>query len=51
MLDEWCREWGMKVNADKCEVMHIRRRGIKRTTAAFSVGGSSINWKPRLGQY
>ena len=51
VLDEWCREWVMKVNADKCGVMHIRRRGIKRTTSAFSVGGSSINWKPRLGQY
>ena len=28
----------MKVNADKCEVMHIRRRGVKRTASAFSVG-------------
>ena len=23
VLDEWCREWGMKVNADTCEVLHI----------------------------
>ena len=38
VLGEWCREWGMKVNADKCGVMHIRR-GVRRTTTAFSVGG------------
>ena len=42
VLGEWCREWGMKVNADKCGVMHIRRRGVKRTVSAFSVGGDMV---------
>ena len=42
VLDEWCREWGMKVNADKCGVMNIRRRGVKRTMSAFSVGGDMV---------
>ena len=32
----------MKVNADKCRVMHIRRWGVKRTTFAFSVGGDTV---------
>ena len=36
VLDEWCREWGMKVNAGKCGVLHIRR-GVKRTAFTFSV--------------
>ena len=40
VLDEWCTEWGMKVNADKCGVMHIRRRGV--TTSAFSAGGGLV---------
>ena len=42
VLDEWCREWGMKVNADKCGVMHIRRRSVRRTMSAFSVGGDMV---------
>ena len=29
VLEQWCSEWGMKVNADKCGVMHIRRNGVK----------------------
>ena len=36
VLEEWCSEWAMKVNADKCGVMHIRRNGVKRTTSLFS---------------
>ena len=32
----------MKVNADKCGVMHIRRGGVKRTMSAFSVGGDMV---------
>ena len=27
VVEEWCNEWAMKVNADKCGVMHIRRKG------------------------
>ena len=33
---EWRSEWAVKVNADKCGVMHIRRNGVKRTTSLFS---------------
>ena len=42
ILEEWCSEWAMKVNADKCSVMHIRRNGVKRTTSIFSVGGERV---------
>ena len=43
VLEEWCSEWAMKVNADKCGVMHIRRKGfVKRTTSIFSVGGEKL---------
>ena len=30
-LAEWCREWAVEVNVEKSGVMHMRRRGIKRT--------------------
>ena len=36
-------EWAMKVNADKCGVMRIRRNGVKRTTSIFSVDGERVN--------
>ena len=42
VLEEWCSEWSMKVNADKCGVMHIRRNSVKRTTSLFSVGGERV---------
>ena len=35
-------KWAMKVNADKCGVMHLRRNGVKRTTSLFSVGGERV---------
>ena len=41
VLDEWCRECRMKVNADICGVMHITR-GVKRTTFTFSVGEGMV---------
>ena len=31
VLEEWYREWGVEVNVEKSGVMHMRRRGVKRT--------------------
>ena len=44
VLEEWCSEWAMKVNADKCGVMHIRRNGVKRTASMhiLSIGGERV---------
>ena len=42
VLKEWCSEWAMKVNAEKCSVMYIRRNGVKRTTSIFSVGRERV---------
>ena len=30
MLMGWCREWSIEVNGEKCRVMHMRRKGVKR---------------------
>ena len=35
VLEEWCREWGVEVYVQKSEVMHMRRRGVKRTGETF----------------
>ena len=32
VLEEWCKEWGVEVIVEKSGVMHIRRRGVKRTS-------------------
>ena len=42
VFEEWCSEWAMKVNADKCGIMHARRNGVKKSTSIFSVGGERL---------
>ena len=41
-LAKWCREWAVEVNVEKSEVMHMRRRGIKRTGETFFVNDEEI---------
>ena len=35
MLEEWCKECVVEVNVEKSGVMHMRRRGVKRTGETF----------------
>ena len=42
ILAEWCGEWSVKVNAEKCRVMHLRRKGVKRSDERFHGGGEEI---------
>ena len=37
VLEEWRSEWAIKMNSDKCDAMHRRRNGVKRTTTIFSL--------------
>ena len=37
VLMGWCREWSIEVNGEKCGVMHMRRKGVKRTEEKFYV--------------
>ena len=42
ILAEWCEEWSVKVNVEKCEVMHMRRKGVIRSDERFQVGDEEI---------
>ena len=42
VLMGWCREWSGEVNGEKCGVMHMRRKGIKRKEEKFYVGKEEI---------
>ena len=42
VLAEWCEEWSVKFNVEKCGVMHLRRKGVKRSDERFHVGGEEI---------
>ena len=35
-------EWSVKVNVEKCGVMHLRRKGVKRSDKRFYVSGEEI---------
>ena len=43
MLQEWCEKWVVKVNVEKCGVMHIRRKGEKKTLKEVYVDGERID--------
>ena len=42
VLMGWCREWSVEVNGEKCEAMHMRRKGIKSKEEKFYVGEEEI---------
>ena len=42
VLEEWCRQWGVKGNVPKCAIMHIRRKGVTRAEGVFKIEGEEI---------
>ena len=43
MMQEWCKQWAVKVNVNKHGVMHIRRKGVKKTLKEFYIDGERID--------
>ena len=41
-LAEWCSEWAVEINVEKCGVMYVRRKGVKRTEEKLHVGGDEV---------
>ena len=42
ILREWCVQWAVKVNAEMCGIMHLRKNGVKRTEEKFEMNGERI---------
>ena len=42
VLMEWRDEWSVELNGKKSAVMHMKRKGVKRTVERFYVGGKEI---------
>ena len=42
VLMGWCQEWSVEVNGEKCGVMHMRRKGVKRNEEKFCVGDKEL---------
>ena len=42
VLSEWCKQWSVEVNVEKCGVMHMRTRGVKRPGENFYVDSKEI---------
>jgi hypothetical protein len=42
ILEDWCKEWGMKVNIEKSAVIHFRRRSAERCRRDFIIGGEVV---------
>ena len=34
----WCNRWKLKINAEKCSVVHFRKKGVKRSSVEFKIG-------------
>ena len=43
VLMGWCQEWSVEVNGEKCGLMHMRRKGVKRTEEKFYVGEKRLS--------
>ena len=42
LLQEWCVDSSLRVNGNKCVVIHFRRKGEERSKASFNVGQEAI---------
>ena len=41
-LGEWCAEWSVKVNVEKCGIMHMRKKGVKWSEQKFVMNGEVV---------
>ena len=42
VLEDWCQEWGMWVNVEKCVIIHFRDRSCEQCQDKFAVNGEVI---------
>jgi len=37
VLMDWCDEWAVEVNVEKSGILHMRRKGMKRTVPCLNI--------------
>ena len=42
ILKEWCNKWSVKINAEKCGILHTRKKGMKKSDDKFSIDEGAI---------
>ena len=42
VVNEWCKDWDLKVNVEKCNVIHFRKKRTKQTRCVFKIGEQTI---------
>ena len=42
ILNDWCNEWKVCINADKSEIVHFRGGSVKQSSYIFSVGDRNL---------
>ncbi len=42
-LHEWCKNWRMKVNQSKTNIVHFRNKGTHCTNVCFTLGENVLN--------
>ena len=42
MVNEWCKYCDLKVNVEKCKVIHFRKKKTERTRCVFKIGDQII---------
>ena len=43
MLEGGCRKWAIKVNVEKCDILHFRKRRVNRSEEESRVNGERID--------
>ena len=44
VLEQWCRKWGMAINTNKTQILHVRNRQRPRSDFKFNCLGSEIKY-------
>ena len=39
IVHRWCNQWELKINTEKCSVVHFRTKSVRRSSVEFKIGG------------
>ncbi|KAK3104741.1 hypothetical protein FSP39_009031 [Pinctada imbricata] len=44
VVDNWCKQWRLRINATKSKVVHFRKKQRRRSDHEFSLGGDKLEY-------